>query len=690
MRRDGILPVLLCLWLSLAGSGVEMAYSAQSLTATVTHQDSSSDGESQRSNITYALNLGQEVTEAISLNETLRYTRNRTEGRTTETIDPSLRFILKNDIFGWELFGSATERRDSTSANRTRQAWESAVASNWQKRFWPGVRLSYGEDYAEDDEDPKTTDAKNSKESATVDWDLELFKAYYNFSRDRDLDKASGGRTKNTSHFGKLETGSSLLDDRLEWGLTQQYTLSRSESSTAASSSGIAEIKRTASQVLSGRDDTPLEMTSGELTFNSKLTDTDTESTAGISTNGNDDPPLNIAVKLNFSQVDTIYLYTVDDESARASGFRFDLYVSNVSDGSTWQKAATDLSFTYSVNRRRFEISTGDRSHLWIKLVVTDSPFQEISFTEVELYDLVATSSGAVQSFSETTTTLTDVNVSYLVTSSLDIAYSLSVEYGEYSSGVDYNRRSQTGGVRWAPFRLLTSSLEFNETREQNGSEPDVINRRYGVNLHSPPLPTLDLTLNASRQDSYLGQDLQKMAYDVGFYTAAALYPDLDGNLDLTYRRTKDDQTGALGREYGSRLVLTARLIPEVTLSGQGEYQRRKAESVVDTIDSTVNCNWRVSDILSLNVSGKKSWEEGVSQGESATFALAVAPTDRLQASFSASYSKSEQRSNSYSGFVSWALGPNLTFQLNSSYATSGDEESWTVRAQMVANFITQ
>jgi len=49
-------------------------------------------------------------------------------------------------------------------------------ASSWEKRFWPNLRTTYGEDFQEDDSSPKLTDSENKNESVALDWDFELFK----------------------------------------------------------------------------------------------------------------------------------------------------------------------------------------------------------------------------------------------------------------------------------------------------------------------------------------------------------------------------------------------------------------------------------------------------------------------------------------------------------------------------------
>lgn len=686
------LSVLLLVLIGVLMFGADAAYPGQDLTATWLRQKTKTDGETDQNNLNYTMNLAQDLTERMALSETFRYTRGRDEGRDTEVYDPSLRFSVNNDLFLFNLLGAASKRRDTTTTNRSSRSWDSNWTSNWQKRFWPSVRLSYGQDWSKDDESPHREDKNSSQESASVDWDLELFKTYYSYNRSLNKDLANQGESESTSHFAKFSTGGLFFEDRLNVGLSQQYSTNTSDTSTAVGSGGTALVQHTISQILVGKDDTPLDITATELTndfsVNSLLHNGDDTIASGTQTDGFDNPPLNIPLKVDFNEVDLVYLYTVDNEAAVAGSFTFDLYTSN--NLTDWQLLATGAPFSYNSTERRFEFNISPQRKLWLKVVVTNSPIQVVEFSEIEIYNQVAGSGTSVTRSSKTTTTISDLNMGYKISPTMNCSYSISMEDGGYSSGVDYTRRSQAGNLRWDPWQYLSSSFDVSETRDQNGDEPENLNRSYGMNLSSPPIPTVDVNLGLTRTDQYEGDTLKQMKYDAGLFTSAQLYPDLDGNLDLGYIRTKQEDTGNVVREYDSRLALTARLIPGLTADLTGDYRRSKSVSASETLESTLNLNWRTSDMLSLVGTGRSSWRDGEKESEAMGLNMSVAPTETVQMSLGYDYSKSTKRTNKYTFFLSWALGPHFTFQGDASYTEDTIEEDWLIQGQLVARFSTR
>lgn len=684
--------ICLLLLLRFLALGVDVAGASQNMNASWSRQKAKDTAEEDQGNLSYSLNLLQEATDAISFNETLRYFRTREEGRETEFIDPTLRFSLKNDFFLFDTVGSASERRDSTGTDRSKQSWETTWASNWQRRFWPKLRASYAEDYDTDDEIVHLTDSKNIRESGSVDWDFELFRTYYNFNRTRDTDFADNSQDDATSHFGRFETGGNFFQNRLRYGFTQQISQNTSESTTAVGSGGTALIRRTISQAKTTNDNTPSKSDDVVFTSASALINGVRDVASGVKTNTSiTDEFLNIAFAVDFNLVQRIYLYTKNNEAAVSGSFRFDLYTS--SNSIDWQRISTNAPFTYNATERRFEFNVSPGGVRWLKLVVTQpapSASHVVDFTELEIYQQVTTSGPSFTETSKTTTHITDFNTGLKVTDTVDLSYTLSMENGDYSSGVDYTRRSQAASLRWDPWENLLTTFDVNETREQNGTNPETLNRTYGTNIITLPLPTVDVTMNLSRTDQFTGKDLKSIGYDSGLFTTAALYPDLDSSLDLTYSTRKDEETSLVTKDYGSRLVFTARLIPSVTADISGDYQQTKSLSAIESFESTVTVNWRASDLLSFNTGARQKWQDWERESQAVNIGVALAPTEQLQLNFSVDYLKAKGRSNRYTSFLTWELGPFFTFQFDASYGQQEGEEDWAARGQFVARFASE
>lgn len=699
--------VLSVLAVLLASTG--NAFAGQSVTSSWQHEDKKDSPETDDFTVSYTVDLKQEITEAMSLQESFRYNRNWQAEGDTEGYDPSLRFAIQNDIFLFDLFGSVSEQRNSIATNRSRRSWESTWSSNWQERFWPKLRASYGRDFNTDSEDPHLQDSADTRESVGMDWDFELFKTHYNFNRSQQNDNVTFGETTATNHFARLDSSGRFFDNRLSLGFSQQFSTSHSESSTAVGADGFALIKQSIAQVLEGHDDTPLTSDPGELSNNSLMADSDVEVVSGVYTDGFDNPPLNIAFRVDLREVNRIFLYTEKNIGVVTAGaFAIDLYGSI--NGTDYQRIQQNVSFFYDTVKKRFEITTSNVTFRWLKLVVTSSPVQRVDFTEIEVYDRVASSGSFVSREDKTLSNISDLNVGYKFSSALGMTYNLSLEYGNYASETDYSRKNQIGEMRWTPWEYLSSSFGVSENMENIEGLPETLNRAYTVRLSSPPVPTVDMNLGLSKTERYEEKKLLSTSYVTGLYTSAALYPDLDASLDLTTGRTVyeststlatvfgplQENTGTTTKEYGSRLTMTARLVPRLTADLINDYQKVQGAVSTELLDEKLTLNWRVSDILSVLTAVGKKWEDWESAGEDGLLQTTVAPTETTQFSLSYYIVNDDNDLSRYALSGSWAIGPYLTLQGNVFYiertqesTSSGtqSETDWQVRTQLIARF---
>ncbi len=676
--------ILLLSFLFVAMVMPQTARGSQDISAHWSHTDGKDEVATDEYFLTYTLNLKQEVTETMSLQESIRYSSGWREDSDTQSIDPSLRFGISNDLFLFELFGAASQQRNTLAADQKRASWEAVWASSWEKRFWPNLRTTYGEDWQEDDNSPKITDSTNKTESVALDWDLELFKAYYNYNRTQFDNLATDRQSDTTSNFARLEADHSFWQNRLNFGFAHQYSETRSISTTALGTSTSALIRQSLSQVLHGLDSTPLITTVGELTAVAALYDGDLTTASSVSTNGIDVPPHNIAIKTDFKIINEIYLYTTIDRSAVSAGFSFALYTSD--NGTNWQLNTSSQSFSYNGAERRFEFPISSLNNLWLKLVITTSPLTTVDFSEIEVYRLV-TGTDEVTLTSTSTSSITDLNLGARLTDSLSLTYSLSFENGEYGSGVEYDRSNQAGHLKWQAMAALTTTVGMNEAKSQNGDADESTSRSYTLNMDAIPLETVDVNMGLTRSEEYEGAERQSVNHNVGLFTTAALYPDLDSSLDLNYGRSKQDDSGLTTRNYHGTLTLTARLVPRLTADLTTDYQHTLGDAGSETTGADLSLNWRASNMLSLHVSGNKEWRGSDNHSEGASLSCSLAPTDTTQFSMNYIYAKSTERINKYSLFGSWSLGPHFTLQGNGSYAESEGEEEWQVQSQLVARF---
>lgn len=653
----------------------------QDITSNWANNDSRNDGSDTNYSLTYSFDLEQEITETMSLQESFRSTNNWQE-EDNQSLDPSVRFNINNDLFLFELYGAGSKQRYSDSSNQKRSNIEAVWSSTWNKRFWPNLRTSYGVDWQEDDESPNLTDTQNTSELLNVDWNLELFKVYYNYKKDDYSDYVSEGENIQTNHFARIEASHQFLANRLNLGFSHQYSETTEENSINLDETGTALVRQTLSQVLHGLDADPADPMV-TLTPVTALHDGDLLTATSVATDGIDSPPHNLALKVDFKIIDMIYLYTSDDQLSNSSSFAFDLYSS--SDGSNWQLETTNLSFTYDSLEQRFELPLNSLNKLWLKVVITASPLSTVTFSEIEAYQYVTVS----QLTTTSSSSITDINVGVLITDTITASYNVSIEDGEYGSGIDYERNNHTGSLQWQPMPNFTTTLGLNQTTNQNSDAEENIKRSYTLNMDTSPLNTVDLNMGLTRSEEYIDGTRQSVNHTVGLLTTAALYPDLDSSLDLNYGYNTEDLTNETTRNYTTILILTAHLTPDLTSDLTTNHKQILGGDGSQTTSTILNINWRTSEKMSIHLTGQKEWLDFESSTEGADLTLTLAPTITSQFSLRYTYQNTSgsDRINKYVFFGSFALGPHITLQNNAGYSKSQDQEEWQVQTQLIARF---
>jgi len=638
--------------------------------------------------LNYTLNLNQEVTEVISLQESVRYTRRWEEDSDSDGLHPSLRFALLNDLFALDLFYYANEQRDSVHADSSQRSGEAVWRSVWNRRFWPRLRASVGKDVLNDDENPHLTRTDKNTRSAGIDWDLELFRAYYSYQWDERINYVDQSSQKSNHHFGRLEAAHSFWENRLRAGFSHQYSKNTGESQYTVDSSGIVRIPHVLSQVLHGLDSTPLRTQTGELTSVSQLHDGDLVSVSGVFTDGLDSPPHNLALGVDFSQIDRIDLYTSENISVRAADFNFALYSSD--NGSDWQLVDTTINTVYNAVERCFQLDiSGGSRHLWLKVVITSSSLQRVDFSEIEVFELVSTDEKNLIQKTETTSAITDVNLSARISRHAALSYNLIVNQGEYSSGDTFLRSHQIGELKWLA-EVFSASFSISDVRDNVDRLPESLNRHYNFSLGLSPLSTVNMNFGLGKTDRYTEGERQSVEQEITFYTTLQLYPDLDTTLDFIYRDTEYDNGGVRLEEYSANAVVTARLIPELTADLKTDYHYTKGALDQEDYGSDLILNWRPSNILSVMATGKRHWLDGVKSSDGVMLRTTVAPLSSVQLSLSYTYENSKEVVNKYTVYASWALGSYLTLQADGDYTKRAEESDWIAKVRLTGRFASK
>lgn len=633
----------------------------------------------------YSLALDRRLTHALSFDAAASYNRNQGDNfATTESLVPTLSVGVSNDLFRAMVSGAATERWNTAGPDQSTRSWEATLGSAWQRRLWPSVRLSYGQTSTTDSETPPLNDISEMRQGFDLDWDLLLGRLFYRYSQRQSENRVLLSDSDSATHFARFETGRTFLQNRLDINLSQQVTQTTREFSAVTPQSGVFELPLEGARVLAAIDDSP---ETGPLTDQPGLANGDRDTVALI-IQPND--RMNIGVALDNRRMDRLHLYVDPDplnplNPADAAALRWDLYTSI--DNENWTRAAIDINAVYDGTRKRFELNTGSRQAFFLKVVVTSWPvLASVRVTEVEAIRLLA-ADGLVSQTDRYTNYLTAVNMGVRFTPSLSASSSLAVESGDYSEGNDFSRWSASGNLRWIPNPFVQPTLGISQTTQETDGGQETINRSFSLFVATFPLPTLDVSLGATRSESYTDSSKTITSDRFSLLSRARLYPDLTAGLDLSISTTDNVQQNTTSDSLDTRLTLTSRLTPRLTADLQNNYQKTGGGSSGQDYNTTLSLNYRPSDLLSMRLTTTRYWGDSAapdSLGFNLNLGLLSTPKTRM--TFVYTFTDSESTASAYSLLWDWDISQVLALRNSANY-NSATTDQWIVTSQLWLKF---
>ncbi|MEA2085209.1 MAG: hypothetical protein U9O82_13430 [Thermodesulfobacteriota bacterium] len=651
------------------------------------------------------LNLDQDITEAISLNESLRYSMQvDEENEATQTATPNFSLSINNDIFLFDLSSSTTidideeETDEETDEDNPINA-QCSITSAWDKELWPELRLDYS-----------VNDIDNSDDfdmGFTLDWDLDIFTIYYRYGFNTSSDEIESSESESIDHNARLEATQLFWDNRLTLSLSQQFTINDTESRSSIDESGFAYFGITTwTHTLSGHDDSP-DKGSTSLHINNLLDDNDFDTDAAEIDPAKED--LNIVIKVNREQIDLFYVYTEKDVSNPAA-FQWDVYYCDddvdIDNNTEWTRLTSNASTSYNSSRQRFEVDVYRFYKTYLKVVAVDPP-SETTITEVDAARQV-TSEGqsSATEKSDRTESISDFSMDLAITPDLSIDCSITLQSMDSSDNDESSQRTISSSVRWMPLPDMETTLSISDSLSEAIDEPDKLNRSYTLNISSPILPTLDVSLGVTRGERYEDGVHTDTNHTFSVTSSALLYPDLNADLDMSVNLTDDIETGKSSSTRSAGLGFTARLTPKMTATLDFDATD-DSESEEDRIpiDIGSSLNWRVSEFLSITAHGSYSWADDPLT--KLTLGASLAPTEKVRMNFDVGYDQSEdETSQNYSMGCTWNINRHVSLDLDGDYRTTrmdGDEDdantnntndtneenedSWSITADLTVRF---
>lgn len=634
----------------------------------------------------YGLGAGQGLsfrpTPVISANGNVGYTRSESDVGTgtvtSEEIAPSANLNVANDIFRTSLSGTTSETRRSQGTDLARNSWDAVLESSWERFLWPNMRLSYGES-GERTDDLAAAGARDSKDSRYafgLDWDLILAKFFYDFNSTQNEDLLTQSLNESDSHFARVETGGNFWQKRLNLRLTQQYEQTDSNfSGKHALEAGPVEAKV--------YDLNDLATPSPELVEN--------EDTASLPLTMPADSRGHLFFSFGFGsdqQVDELYVSLVDGDNvpldaALVGQLQWQLYVrgSDELPGTPWQQVAITGS-QYNDRENRFELTVDPDEVADFRdfmLVVTNPTNDTVRITVLEV---ISQFTGKTKQ----TLHLTNASMRVLLTPTLSASSSMILEKAESESD-DFSsealRRSLNASLRWTPTPLVTPTLRYSETLQEEDGAPDALNRTYSLLVTTIPLPTLNVGLGATRSERFSDNSRISYSDNYSLTSTAKIYPDLTAGLNVNYvtsTRLQSDDTSTTSDTMSSRLALNARITPALTADLTTNYmQSQTATSSSTNSDSTLTLTYRPSDLLSMRLTGARRWTDSTSPDVlTYNLSMALLRTKITRVTFRYNRTQAEDTRDSFGLDGSWDISSSLALQTRLNYAIA-ETNTWNI-----------
>ena len=652
-------------------------------------EEDSNSGFNQR----YHLQWAPQITRAMSLGSNMNYSHKWTSNQgTREIISPTLNFLLQNDLFQAEFNALLSETKNTNSRDQTNRTYEAVLSSNWKDYlYWPSLSLIYGQNWLDDSEEVHVTDSARQWSEFIIQWELDTFEVYYSYYSQLRDDSVESTSYDEGKHFGRLDYSRYFHDERGQFSISQQVTKSVTDFSAAISPGGGVNIRVPLTQGLAGVDPIPEQ---GGLPSNSGFIDGNLNNRAFVIKLNE---RANIGVKTDLQRVDKLYVYTGELDPLLADeigGLRWDLYSS--ANGVDWVKEQSNPATSYNRNDYRYEVATTGVKNLYVKLVVTGWPtILAVPVTEIEAYrsesngDDDATSVAETQEYSKY---LTDINIRYAPTDSTLATYSLVWDSSEYLPGNNRGRFFQSGGLRWYYNNYFIPSITINNTDTSNSESVDTLQRSYALNIQSTPLPTMESTFSITRNESYEDSELLSDNHTVNLLTSATLYPNLESNLDINLIINNNHAVDSSSEAMGIRWTLTSRLRPNLLADLILEYGANTMDFSGDDSGgrSTLNINYRPSDLISILVNGSQGygeqWEDYQSYLIDGKFS--VLRTDKTQVILGYRLNGSnDEIINNFSYNWTWNVSKFFSFQSIANYMITEEENTWAFTARLSSRF---
>ena len=624
------------------------------------------------------------LSSAMSLRGSLRYSRNETGSATstlTENLQPTFSFLITNDIFHFNLTGTASESMNSESIDTSRRTLYANWRSAWQKRYWPSLGLSVNHTRRQDDSNPRTINLENSNLNFTSQLDLSPVDLYYSYSLAKDENLVRISEARSMTHFARLRTARRFWDDRLNVNLQQTATLNHRETRDIIIG-GMASVQFPTPTVNGGPDSNPTVTAAGALGLLPATTD----------------PlqPTGIAItQSDLRNTNTIYLYTNGvDQTDNVANLAWDLYTSN-DFGVTWTLMTAGFVPTYNATLFRFEAVVAGVAGMDIKFIVRQNAVllppipASVTFSRVEVFRDIAGTGSFLEQAQDSNFYKTDVSVSARPSMSTTLSYSMSLGVARPAPGDNSETVNQTANLGWVISPTLSSRYYISDNRRLASGSQNSLSRNYGVGLSLSPLDTVLVDLGVNRAEYFLDGSRTTETNSATLGATADLYRDLNSRFNVSYSETNNPQSQTQSKALTTLLGATARFNPRLTVDLSEGYNNTwsSGSGTVTTLETRTTLAWRLSDLTSLQMSGSYGISDpGDNSGRfNADLAMKLTRTMQVRAGYNLLVAA--ETSQLLNLGWDWSISRQLSLHATGNYQIRDGDDPWSVMSRLNVNF---
>lgn len=635
-------------------------------------------GESSQFNETYSLTYSKELSAAMSLSGSVRYSENQpSDSGDSSSLNPNIALDIRNDLFSLNLNAAETQTQRDGSPTRTSDSWGLNLSSQLDE--WPSLRFYFNQSTSTDDSSPAETDSDSTTTGASVDYSFQNVDLLYDVRLSQSSDNVELSESESLDQTAQISYDQNFFAGRLTFSASQQFQMTENTTETRVGAGNTFFVPVPAVTGFYRIDNTPL---TGFLDAQLDLVDGDLNGATSIDIFSTTDSQ-NMAVQVNFQAVSRLEVFLDDELSLTQRSFlTWQAYRSD--DGNNWTLLGGVVSYPTEDNRTLVTIDLPVAVSARYLKVVSDATLAAttpVFITELQASEERTAADDVVTLSRDTQSMQSQFSTTARLTDKWSVSYSLRRAETQQDAGDSVQFNHSLTSI-YALSDRVGFSAGVSENSDEADNSPDRNSRSYSLSLTTQPLPTVSFSLGYTRSESESDDGQDTRSDTLSSTLNAIIYPDLTASLSSNWSQSENLAEGTESNSYGFSLNTTAYLSPKLDLNTNLSYSEADSSSDEDSRSTRYGftLGYRPSDILLLTL----NYDADVENGSSALSGSSSWLWSRkLQSQFGFTFDFGDESSQQYNALLSWLISRSLSLQTTGNYLSSDDGNSWDVNVSL-------